>query len=225
MYAFSPTAERTREIWLNTVSKLSGLLPPGSVQEGSIMAFTPLDNVSRNATVKLNSSDDTAVTPVQKLLPNMRLAELFAIGIGVCKVPVLNGKELWGHAEYTSDPSSAIFSATEQVALRHLFGSVIAFDTNGTKRFDAMHASDFNIVTVEAAANTIKPRMLTASYTMVGGENNKIEIAMPDTGDLAPLANSAARNLYICVKASVIYIVPASNSGRDEIALRMRGGK
>lgn len=225
MYAFSPTAERTREIWLNTVNRVSGMVPPGSVQEASLLAFMPLNNISRNPIIPLVSSDETNVTPLQKLLPQMRLAELYAIGIGICKVPVsAGGAEQWGNAEFTSDPYSPLFSAAEQAAIRHLFLSTFILETNGTKRLDALHTSDFNIVTTEAATNSIKPRLLTASYTIVGGEPNTIQLIMPSVGDLAVLADSATRKLFVCIKGAVINIVPSSDSAKQTIAARLRGG-
>lgn len=224
MYPFAPTAERVREIWLDTKNSVAGLVPPGGVQEGSIMAFLPLNNVSRNARIKLSSNDEKAVTPLQQLLPQMRLANLFAFGIGICRVPVSSGVDQWGNAEFTSDPYSALFTTGEQAALRHLFLSTLTFETNQTKRLDALHTSEFNIQTTEASANSIKPRLLTASYILVGGEPNVIELMMPEVGDLAVLADSGTRKLFICVKAQVINVVPSSDAQKQQIAAKLRGG-
>lgn len=224
MYPFAPTAERTREIWIDTKNSVAGLVPPGGVQEGTILAFLPLNNVSRNARIKLSSNDDKAVTPIQQLLPNMRLCNLFSLGLGICKVPVSNGVDQWGNAEFTSDPYSALFTSGEQAALRHLFLSNLTFETNQTKRMDALHTSEFNIVTTEASANSIKPRLLTASYVLVGGEPNVIELMMPEVGDLAVLADSGTRKLFICAKAQVINIVPSSDAQKQSIAQKLRGG-
>jgi hypothetical protein len=224
MYPFSPTAARTREIWLNTVSRVAGMVPPGSVQEATLLAFLPFNNVSRNARIPLNSSDEPAVSPLQRLLPNMRLTELFALGLGFCVVPVDNGVAQWGNAEFSSDPYSSLLSAPEQEAMRHLFLSTVAFDTNGTKRFDALNAGEFNINQEDGTKHSIKPRMLTATYTLVGGEPNVIEIAMPSIGDLTPLADSATRRIFICIRGCAINVVASTETAKQEVAARMRGG-
>ncbi|MDZ7879158.1 MAG: hypothetical protein U5L45_15870 [Saprospiraceae bacterium] len=220
-YPLAPTHARIREIWQMTTTR-SGVAP-GKVQKGTILAFASLNNLSRNLSVNLQSNDDQKITPLQMLLPNMRIAEMFALGLGICRVPVKDGVELFGNAEFSSDPYDTMFTAVEQVALRHLFLATLAFKTNTTDRFDALHTSEFLIKSVSTSDKTIKPVMLPASYTMVGGEPNVLSLAMPSSGDLLPLNDSAARKLYLCFNSQVMIVVPPSESQKQSIAAQMRG--
>lgn len=223
-YPFAPTAQRTREVWLETVSKVGSKVTPGNVQEATILAFKPLNKISTTTAVLLSTSDDLSVSPIQMLLPNLRLCQLFAMGLGICHVPVdATGQTLWGNARFVSDPEDALFSAAEQAALRNIFNAKGTLKTGSTDRIDALHTSEFQISSVNAPRFTTKCRLLCAVYTMVGGEKTQFELQMPDNSDLSALNDTATRKLFLVVKGMVINIVPDTSATRDEIAAAMRG--
>lgn len=223
MHPLVMEVKRTREVRQMLNSKLSGIVKADAIQLANLRIFFALDGSQRTIAFKLNNSDgNTSGVELERLIPMNRVVEVFGLGFGIARVPYVNGKPDYIATEFTSNPYNPMFTAAEQRALRGIYNGKLTFKTDQDTRFDSLAMSRFFIESFGTPSNSVKPTLLDASFTMVGGEENTLEIKMANAGDIASIAGEpSTHKLYAVAHLDVFDIV--STDKKAEITKILRG--
>ena len=213
--------ERERELWLDQVAKLSGKVAAGKVQPATLRAFY---KVSPDRTFQINFNKDVdSISQAENLLGVNRLAQVFGLGLALCKVPLVGTTPQWALAKFISNPFDAELLTAEQNAANALFNARLKFHTQQADRFDQVLASRYMMATTEEATYSVKTLPMNANFLMVGGEENYIEFKLPLTGDFSTaLLAPTTYAFYVVVQAETIMIAADEANTKDSIAAFLR---
>ena len=208
---------RVRELQKTFEMKLQGVLPAGKIQLGIVRALRPL--TASDKTVTFNLGDKNKVVPgIEMLMPDDRITVVFSQAVGIYVVPAATTgtgasavkTEDKANGKFISSPHTGVFTAAEIKSLKPFFNATLSFDTDQTKRFDAMSATMFQDVNGQASTEIpygMKHLFLPSYYPVVGGKVNTLTATMPSESIITDIAGTATSSNYGCMEFGCMYLV------------------
>jgi hypothetical protein len=222
---------------LNIVtSKLDGFVPNGKIQYATLRTMLKLvgdtktldfqfkDTISRNA-------------DLENLLKEADIALAYGLGFGICRVPIIDGKEYSGNAVFISYPHEDVFPKPAEAvaavngaaaipaekfgvidAMRGLFNGKMSFITNQSTRLENIMMSDYMLLEQQTTVINygIKIKPLPRSYPLMGGKENKLVLAIPGATNLEPFIPKAGdKHTYYAVYEMGVILVVGSTVSKE----------
>jgi len=214
MYPLQLAHVRQREVLKQITERLSAIGVSGyKVQPVVLRSFARTLTTERTLRFLPTASDGNSVIPeLEYLLPNGRVALVYAMAFGAAGVPIVSSVEQNANVKYTSNPyNTGVVPAASTASTLATFNGFTKFKTNEVDRLSKVATTMFFGETTEMVPNTLKPILLPAAYTIVGGETNEVTVTIPSTGSIAAIQGDATTKLYGVIEFYGFEIVAGSD--------------
>lgn len=214
MYPLQLAHVRQREVFKQITDRMATAGVSGyKVQPVVLRSFARTSVSERSLRFLPTASDgNSVIQELEYLLPNGRVALVYAMAFGVAGVPIVSSVEQNANVKYASNPyNTAVVPAASTSSALAMFNGFTKFKTNEVDRLSKVATTMFFGESTEMVTNSLKPILLPAAYTVVGGETNEITVSIPSTGSTAAILGDATTKLYGVIELYGFEIIAGSD--------------